>query len=157
MFAAPLAAVLIAKSQPPIAVRVPGRPATFEIKKPGRYSLWSDVEASLAGTLATFPSGLPSDVSIAINRVSDGVVIPLESQWPTTRQHSRTAIRVRIGSVTFPTSGMYSLSTEGLAEARALSFDTMNLSILGMALPGVIGQLLFVVGIVWTVKVARNR
>src|SRR5688572_22834166 len=104
-----------------ISVLVPGA-SEFTIVEPGRYTLWTQMEASFRGKLMTFPTGLPSGVTISITK-PDGSVVPIDSQWPGPQRDTPGAIQVAIGRVTFDSPGSYRISTDGLHEQRALYLD----------------------------------
>jgi hypothetical protein len=108
-----------------ISVVVPGD-SEFTITEPGRYTLWTQVEASFQGKLMTFPTALPPGVTISVTK-ADGSVIPIRSQWPGPRRDSPGSIEVAVGSITFDSPGSYRLSTEGLQERRALYLDRSDM------------------------------
>jgi hypothetical protein len=95
---------------------------TFEISKPGRYTVWTQVEASSQGKLMTFVTGLPPGVTIVISK-PDGTTIPLHSRWPTTHRDTARTIQVAIGDITFDSPGSYRIAVDGLHERRALYLD----------------------------------
>lgn len=128
---------------------VPGR-ATFDVTEIGKYTLWSQVEASFGGKLMTFPTGLPSGVTIKITKAADGAIVPIESKWPTMHRDSGGYIQVAIGTVTFDAPGSYQITTEGLQEKRALYLDRFDFTtFFGKVALGFVGPSLFVAGIVW--------
>ena len=145
-----IAVIISSYTRPSISVLVPGE-ARFEIKEPGRYTLWSQVEASFEGKLMTFPTGLPAGVTIRITREADGAIVPLHSKWPVThREFGDGYIQVAIGRVTFDAPGFYQIATDGLREKRAFHLDRLNFETLFMkAAIGSVGPLLFFVGFVW--------
>ena len=77
---------------PGISVLVPGD-SDFTIAQPGRYTLWTQVGASFQGKLMTFPTGLPSGVTIRVTK-PDGSVVPIDSQWPGPQRDSPGAIQM---------------------------------------------------------------
>ncbi|MFL6521534.1 MAG: hypothetical protein ACJ8NS_15045 [Chthoniobacterales bacterium] len=107
---------------PGISLLVPDD-SVLTITKPGRYTLWSQVESSFQGKLMTFPTGLPPGVTIAVTK-EHGSIVPLNSQWPTTNKETASgAIQVAIGTITFDSPGSYRVTTQGLHEKRALYLD----------------------------------
>ncbi|MBA3353209.1 MAG: hypothetical protein H0U23_12465 [Blastocatellia bacterium] len=139
-----------------ISLLVPGD-SEFTIAEPGRYTLWTQVEASFRGKLMTFPTGLPSGVTIAVT-TRDGSVVPLNSQWPGPQRDSRGAIQVAVGSITFDSPGRYRIGTDGLQEQRALYLDRSDMRyffvkvLLAMLIPVV-----FLAGVVWAVFILVRR
>lgn len=132
-----------------ISLLVPGE-AAFDIAEAGRYTLWSQVEASFGGKLMTFPTGLPPGVTIGIARKADGATVPLQSQWPTTHRNSGGYIQVSIATVTFDRPGSYQLFTEGLQEKRALYLDRVDFKTLFVkAILGSAGPFLLLAGLGW--------
>jgi hypothetical protein len=99
---------------------------TFQIAKPGRYTVWTQVEASSQGKLMTFVTGLPPGVTIAITRI-DGTTVPLHSQWPTTHRDTATSIQVAVADITFDSPGSYRIAVDGLHEKRALYLDQSDM------------------------------
>jgi len=126
---------------------------TFEIAKPGRYTVWTQVEASSQGKLMTFVTGLPPGVTIVISN-SDGTTIPLHSQWPTTHRHTARTIQIVIGDITFDSAGSYRIAVNGLHEKRALYLDQSDMrsffvkAFIVMALP-----MVFLGCIAWAVVI----
>jgi hypothetical protein len=141
-----------------ISLLVPGE-ATFAISETGKYTLWSQVEASFEGKLMTFPTGLPPGVTIKIARQSDGATVPLQSKWPTTHRDSGGYIQVAIATVTFDAPGSYQVVTEGLQEKRALYLDRFDfITFFVKAAFALFGPLVFMAGVVWgIVLVALHR
>jgi hypothetical protein len=139
---------------PGISLLLPAE-ATFEITQTGKYTLWSQVEASFQGQLMTFPTGLPPGVTIKITKKADGSVVPVHSQWPTThRDAPRGYIQVAIGSVTFEAPGSYQIATEGLQEKRALYLDRFDFKTVFLKAGfGSVGPFLFLAGLVWGIVV----
>ena len=134
---------------PGISLLVPGE-TTFAIRETGKYTLWSQVEASFEGKLMTFPTGLPPGVTIKITRKADGATVPLHSQWPTTHRDSGGYIQVIIGTITFDEPGSYQIATEGLQEKRALYLDRFDFRTFAVKVGfAFVGPLLFVAGLVW--------
>jgi len=132
-----------------ISLLVPGQ-ATFDITEVGKYTLWSQVEASFQGQLMTFPTGLPPGVTIKVTSASDGATVPLQSKWPTMHRDSGGYIQVAIGTITFDAPGSYHLTTEGLQEKRALYLDRFDFStVFVKAALASFGPLVLVVGLVW--------
>jgi hypothetical protein len=126
--------------------------ATFDIAETGKYTLWSQVEASFGGKLMTFPTGLPPGVTIKITKTADGATVPLESKWPTMHRDSGRYIQVAIATVIFDAPGSYHITTEGLEEKRALYLDRFDFgALLGKVAFACIGPLLFMAGLVWGV------
>ena len=130
---------------------------TFDVAKPGRYTLWTQVEASSHGKLMTFATGLPPGVTIAISK-PDGTSIPLHSQWPTTQRDSARSIQVAIGTIRFGSPGSYRITVDGLDEKRALYLDRSDMRafclkvVIAMSLPVV-----FLGCIVWAVMIYVRR
>jgi hypothetical protein len=115
-----------ALTDPGIPILVPGE-TTFTISKPGNYTLWSEVSASFDGQLKTFSTGLPPGVTIKIIREPDGTIVPLQGQWPVTKDRDAGGvIQVAIGRVRFDAVGSYQISSEGLQEKRALRLDQLE-------------------------------
>jgi hypothetical protein len=141
-----------------ISLLVPGE-ASFDITEPGKYTLWSQVEASFQGQLMTFPTGLPPGVTIKIARAADGATVPLQSKWPTMHRDSGGYIQVAIGTVTFDVPSSYHLTTEGLHEKRALYLDRFDFSTFFVRVAfALLGPLVFMAGVVWgIVLVALHR
>jgi len=134
-----------------ISLLVPGE-ATFDVAEAGKYTLWSQVEASFEGKLMTFPTGLPPGVTIKIARTADGATIPLQSKWPTMHRDSGGYIQVAIGTITFDAPGSYRLTTEGLQEKRALYLDRFDFSTFFVKVAfALLGPLVFMAGLVWGV------
>jgi len=141
-----------------ISLLVPGE-ASFDITAVGKYTLWSQVEASFQGQLMTFPTGLPPGVTIKITRTTNGATVPLQSKWPTMHRDSGGYIQMAIATITFDAPGSYHLATEGLHEKRSLYLDRFDFNTffvkVGFAL---FGPLVFVAGVVWgIVLVALHR
>ena len=135
-----------------VSLLVPGE-TTFTISKPGKYTLWSEVEASFDGQLMTFATGLPAGVTIKIT-TTDGSIVPVASRWPTTREDTGRIIRIAIGTVTFSSAGSYRLSTEGLQEKRALYLNQFEFyrSFIAAGL-ACFGFSLLVSGVIWGVGI----
>ncbi len=133
-----------------ISLLVPGD-TEFTVGEPGRYTLWTQVEASFGGKLMTFPTGLPPGVTITVMR-QDGSVVPIRSQWPTTKRESGEYIQVAVGSITFDSRGSYRITVDGLPEPRGLYLDRSDMRyffvkvLLAMFIPVV-----FLAGLVWAV------
>jgi hypothetical protein len=133
-----------------ISVLVPGD-SEFTIVKPGRYTLWTQVEASFRGKLMTFPTGLPAGVTISITK-PDGSVVPIRSQWPGPQHDSPGSIQVAVGSLTFDSPGSYRIGAEGLNEQRALYLDRSDMRLFfpkilfAMSIPAI-----FLAGVLWAV------
>jgi hypothetical protein len=129
----------------------------FTIVKPGRYTLWTQVEASFRGKLMTFPTGLPPGAAISVMR-QDGTVVPIRSQWPGPQRDSPGTIQVAIGTISFDSSGSYRIHTEGLQEQRALYLDRSDMRyffikvLLGMIIP-----VAFLGGLLWAVFIFIRR
>lgn len=143
---------------PGFSLLAPGE-ATFDVTETGKYTLWSQVEASFEGKLMTFPTGLPPGVTIKITKAGDGAIVPLQSKWPTMHRDSGAYIQVAIATVTFDAPGSYQITTEGLEEKRALFLDRFDFAaFLGKAVFASTGPLLFMIGLVWgIVLLARRR
>jgi hypothetical protein len=139
-----------------ISVLVPAD-SEFTIVKPGRYTLWTQVEASFQGKLMTFPTGLPPGVTIRISK-PDGSVVPIHSQWPGPQKDSPGSIQVAVGSLTFDSPGPYRISAEGLQERRALYLDRSDMRfffakvLFAMSIPGI-----FLAGLLWAVFIFIRR
>lgn len=99
---------------------------SFDVIKPGRYTLWTEAEASFHGRLMTFATGLPPGVTIAISK-PDGTTVPVHSQWPTTQRDLSKTIQVAIGTVSFDSPGSYRVTAGGLEEKRALYLDQSDM------------------------------
>src|SRR6266481_2221641 len=110
---------------PGFSLLAPGE-AKFDVTETGKYTLWSQVEASFEGKLMTFPTGLPPGVTIKITKTRDGAIVPLQSKWPTMHRDSGGYIQVAIATVTFDAPGSYHITTEGLEEKRALYLDRFD-------------------------------
>lgn len=158
MMALALISLHRAFTDPGISILVPGE-TTFTISKVGNYMLWSEVSASFDGQLKTFSPGLPPGVTIKIIRKTDGATVPLQSQWPITKDLDASGvIRVAIGKVRFDTSGLYQISAEGLQEKRALRLDQLEFS--RLLLPGFIllaGPPVVVAGFAWGLFIILTR
>jgi hypothetical protein len=140
-----------------ISLLVPGQ-TTFDITDVGKYTLWSQVEASFQSQLMTFPTGLPPGVTIKITRTSDGATVPLQSKWPTMHRDSGGYIQVAIGTITFDAPGSYHLTTEGLQEKRALYLDRFDFSTFFVkAAFASFGPLVLMVGLVWGIVLFALR
>jgi hypothetical protein len=141
-----------------ISLLVPGE-ASFDITAAGKYTLWSQVEASFQGQLMTFPTGLLPGVTIKITKTTDGATVPLQSKWPTMHRDSGGYIQVAIGTITFDTPGSYHLSTEGLHEKRSLYLDHFDFNTFFVKIAfALCGPLVFVTGLIWgIVLVALHR
>lgn len=141
-----------------ISLLVPGE-ASFDITAVGKYTLWSQVEASFQGQLMTFPTGLPPGVTIKITRTTDGATVPLQSKWPTMHRDSGGYIQVAIGTITFDAPGSYQLATEGLREKRSLYLDRFDFNTLFVKVAfALFGPLVFLAGVIWgIVLVALHR
>ena len=136
---------------PGFSLLAPGE-ATFDLTQTGKYTLWSEVEASFGGKLMTFPTGLPPGVTITITRASDGAVVPLQSKWPTMHRDSGGYIQVAIATVLFDVPGSYRITTEGLQEQRALHLDRFDFgTFFGKIALASIGPILFIAGFIWGV------
>ena len=139
-----------------ISVLVP-RDSEFTIVEPGRYTLWTQVEASFQGKLMTFPTGLPSGVTISITK-QDGSVVPIHSQWPGPQRDSPGAIYIAVGSLTFDSPGSYRIGAEGLHEQRALYLDRSDMRfffakvLFVMSIPAI-----FLAGVLWAVFIFIRR
>jgi hypothetical protein len=139
-----------------ISVLVPGG-SEFTIVEPGRYTLWTQVEASFRDKLMTFPTGLPSGVTISVTK-PDGSVVPIHSQWPGPQKDSPGSLRVAVGSLTFDSPGSYRISTEGLHEQRALYLDRSDMRfffakvLVAMSIP-----VIFLGGVLWAVFIFIRR
>jgi hypothetical protein len=128
---------------------VPGE-TTFTISKPGKYTLWSEVSGSFDGQLTTFPTGLPPGVTIKIVKKTDGSVVPVQPNWPTTKGTSDGAFRLVIGKVWFDSIGEYVISAEGLEEKRGLHLDQFEFyKVFLPAFIGFGGPTLVVAGLAW--------
>jgi hypothetical protein len=141
---------------PGISVLVPGD-REFTIVEPGRYTLWTQVEASFRGKLMTFPTGLPPGVTISITK-PDGSVVPIQSQRPGPQKDSPGSIQVAVGRLTFDSPGSYRISTDGLNEPRALYLDRSDMRfffakvLFAMAIP-----VIFLAGVLWAVFIFIRR
>ena len=134
-----------------ISVLAPGE-TTFNVVEAGKYTLWSQVEASFEGKLMTFPTGLPPGVTIKVAKTADGATVPLQSKWPTMHRDSGGYIQVAIGTITFDAPGAYQITTEGLREKRALYLDRFDFSTFFMKVAlASLGPLVFMAGFVWGV------
>lgn len=139
-----------------VSVLIPGD-SEFTIAEPGRYTLWTQVEASFRGKLMTFPTGLPSGVTISVTK-PDGSVVPIRSQWPGPQRDSPGSIQVAVGSLIFDSPGSYRISTEGLQEQRALYLDRSDMRfffakvLFAMSIPVV-----FLAGVLWAVFIFIRR
>jgi hypothetical protein len=140
-----------------ISLLVPGV-ATFDITETGKYTLWSQVEASFEGKLMTFPTGLPPGATIKIAKTADGATVPIQSKWPTLHRDSGGYIQVAIGTITFDAPGSYQIATEGLQEKRALYLDRFDFSTFFEKLAfGFIGPAVFMAGLVWGIVLFVSR
>ena len=140
-----------------ISVLVPGQ-TTFDVAEAGKYTLWSQVEASFEGKLMTFPTGLPPGVTIKITKTADGAIVPIQSKWPTMHRDSGGYIQVAIGTVTFDAPSSYQITTEGLQEKRALYLDRFDFgTFFGELAFGFTGPALFIAGSVWGIVVLVLR
>jgi hypothetical protein len=140
-----------------ISLLVPGV-ATFDITETGKYTLWSQVEASFEGKLMTFPTGLPPGATIKIAKTADGATVPIQSKWPTLHRDSGGYIQVAIGTITFDAPGSYQIATEGLQEKRALYLDRFDFStFFGKLAFGFIGPAVFMAGLVWGIVLFVSR
>jgi hypothetical protein len=139
-----------------ISVLVPGD-REFTVVEPGRYTLWTQVEASFQGKLMTFPTGLPSGVTISITKL-DGSVVPIRSQWPGPQKDSPGSIQVAVGSLTFDSPGSYRIGTDGLNEPRALYLDRSDMRfffakvLFAMSIP-----VILLAGVLWAVFIFIRR
>ncbi len=132
-----------------VSLLAPGE-ATFDIRETGKYTLWSQVEASFGGKLMTFPTGLPPGVTIAITKATDGATVPLQSKWPTMHRDSGGYIQVAIATVIFDVPGSYHITTQGLEEKRALYLDRFDFGTFFWKIAlACIGPVLFMAGFVW--------
>jgi len=132
-----------------ISLLVPGE-ATFDVTETGKYTLWSQVEASFGGKLMIFPTGLPPGVTIKVAKTADGATVPIQSKWPTMHRDSGGYIQVAIGTITFDAPGSYQITTEGLQEKRALYLDRFDFgTFFGKVAFGLVGPALFMAGLVW--------
>ena len=103
---------------------------TFEISKPGRYTVWTQVEVSSQGKLMTFATGLPPGVTIVISR-PNGTTIPLHSSVaPLLTRHTARTIQVVIGDITFDSPGSYRIAVDGLHEKRALYLESVRYAVI---------------------------
>jgi hypothetical protein len=140
-----------------MSLLVPGV-ATFDITETGKYTLWSQVEASFEGKLMTFPTGLPPGATIKIAKTADGATVPIQSKWPTLHRDSGGYIQVAIGTITFDAPGSYQIATEGLQEKRALYLDRFDFStFFGKLAFGFIGPAVFMAGLVWGIVLFVSR
>jgi hypothetical protein len=140
-----------------ISLLVPGE-STFNVVEAGKYTLWSQVEASLEGKLMTFPTGLPPGATIKISKTADGATVPIQSKWPTMHRNSGGYIQVAIGTITFDTPGSYQVATEGLQEKRALYLDRFDFgTFFGKVAFSFIGPAVFMAGLVWGIVLLVSR
>jgi hypothetical protein len=129
----------------------------FKVPKAGRYTLWTQVEASSQGKLMTFVTGLPPDVTIAITK-SDGNTIPLHSQWPIIHSNTAKSIQVAIAGITFDSPGSYRIAVDGLHEKRALYLDRSDMRAFFLKVPIVMAlPMVFLGCIAWAVVIYVTR
>jgi hypothetical protein len=139
-----------------ISLIIPDESA-FEVAKPGRYTVWTQVEASSQGKLMTFVTGLPPGVTIAITK-ADGTTVPLHSEWPTTHRDMPGTIQVAVADITFDSPGSYRITVDGLHEKRALYLDQSDMRafflkvLIAMPLP-----MVFLGCIAWAIVIYVTR
>src|SRR5205085_832152 len=85
---------------PSISLVIPDE-TSFQVTKPGRYTLWLEAAASTHAhsKLVIFSTTLPPGVSIAVTK-PDGAAVPIQTEWPTSKNNSSVGtIQQAIGNI----------------------------------------------------------